>query len=99
MSAKDRVAVVTGGGSGIGRATALAFIEDGWRVAVAGRRKEPLEETLKLGGVTGDRGLAVPTDVGNPDAVAALFKAVKDKFGRVDALFNNAGGNAPGILF
>ena len=99
MNVKDRVAVVTGGGSGIGRATALAFLEDGWRVAVAGRRKEPLEETLNLGGATSERGLAMPTDVGNPEAVAALFKTVKDNFGRIDALFNNAGGNAPGILF
>ena len=99
MNPKDRVAVVTGGGSGIGRATALAFIEDGWRVAVCGRRREPLEETVKLGNAAADRAIAVPTDVGNPEAVAALFKAVMSKFGRVDALFNNAGGNAPGILF
>jgi NADP-dependent 3-hydroxy acid dehydrogenase YdfG len=99
MSTKDRVAVVTGAGSGIGRATALAFLEDGWRVAVAGRRKDALEETLELGKAKGERGLAVPTDVGDPKSVAALFKAVKDKFGRVDALFNNAGQNAPGIAF
>jgi NAD(P)-dependent dehydrogenase (short-subunit alcohol dehydrogenase family) len=99
MNPKDKVAVVTGGGSGIGRATALAFLEDGWRVAVAGRRRELLEETLRLGAAGADRGLAVPTDVGDPQAVAALFAAVKNAFGRVDALFNNAGANAPGILF
>jgi NAD(P)-dependent dehydrogenase (short-subunit alcohol dehydrogenase family) len=99
MNPKDKVAVVTGGGSGIGRATALAFLEDGWHVAVAGRRKDALEETLRLGTAKDDRALAVPTDVGDPQAVAALFEAVKNKFGRVDALFNNAGANAPGILF
>ena len=99
METKDRIAVVTGAGSGIGRATALAFLEDGWKVAVAGRRKDALEETLDLGKAKNERGLAVATDVGDPQSVAALFKAVKEKFGRVDALFNNAGQNAPGILF
>ena len=99
MSAKDTVAVITGAGSGIGRATALAFLEDGWRVALAGRRKEPLEETLKLSGVAHDRAIGVPTDVGDPQSVQALFAKVKDTFCRVDALFNNAGQNAPGIAF
>ena len=99
METKDRIAVVTGAGSGIGRATALAFLEDGWKVAVAGRRKDALEETLDLGKAKNERGLAVATDVGDPKSVAALFKAVKDRFGRVDALFNNAGQNVPGVLF
>ena len=97
MSAKESVAVVTGAGSGIGRATALAFLEDGWRVALAGRRKEPLEETLEAAGAYRDRALAVPTDVGDPKSVQALFTKVKDTFGRVDVLFNNAGQNVPGI--
>ena len=99
MSAQDRVAVITGAGSGIGRATALAFLEDGWRVALAGRRPDPPEETLKLAGDHRERALAVPTDVGDPQSVQALFAKVKSSFGRVDALFNNAGSNAPGILF
>jgi NAD(P)-dependent dehydrogenase (short-subunit alcohol dehydrogenase family) len=99
MSTKDKVAVVTGAGSGIGRATALAFVADGWRVAVVGRRKEPLEETLQLAGVGRDRAMAVPTDVGDPQSVQALFTSVKEAYGRVDALFNNAGQNAPGVSF
>ena len=99
MSAKESVAVVTGAGSGIGRATALAFLEDGWRVALAGRRKEPLEETLEAAGAYRDRALAVPTDVGDPKSVQALFTKVKETFGRVDVLFNNAGQNVPGIPF
>ena len=99
MSAQDRVAVITGAGSGIGRATALAFLEDGWRIALAGRRPDALQETLKLAGDHKPRALAVPTDVGDPQSVQALFEKVKATFGRVDALFNNAGSNAPGILF
>jgi NAD(P)-dependent dehydrogenase (short-subunit alcohol dehydrogenase family) len=99
MNAKNTVAVITGAGSGIGRATALAFLEDGWRVALAGRRTEPLEETVKLSGAGADRVIGVPTDVGDPQSVQALFAKVKDTFGRVDALFNNAGQNAPGIAF
>ena len=94
-----KVAVVTGAGSGIGRATALAFLKDGWQVAVVGRRVGPLEETVKLSGAGGDRAIAVPTDVADPGSVAALFDRVKNTWGRVDALFNNAGTNAPGVPF
>ena len=93
----DRVAVITGAGSGIGRASALALLKDGWSVALAGRRKEALEETAGM--ATGGHTLAVPTDVTEPDQVAKLFAAVKDKFGRVDMLFNNAGGNVPSTNF
>jgi NAD(P)-dependent dehydrogenase (short-subunit alcohol dehydrogenase family) len=93
----DRVAVITGAGSGIGRASALALLEGGWSVALAGRRKEALEETAGM--ATGGRSLAVPTDVTEPQQVAALFAAVGDKFGRVDMLFNNAGGNVPSTNF
>jgi NAD(P)-dependent dehydrogenase (short-subunit alcohol dehydrogenase family) len=99
MSEQDKVAVVTGAGSGIGKATALAFVKDGWRTVFVGRRKEALEEAVKSAGVGNDRAIAVPTDVGDPKAVEALFARVKDAFGRVDALFNNAGQNAPGVLF
>ena len=99
MTSHGKVAVVTGAGSGIGRATALAFLKDGWCVALAGRRREPLEEAVKAAGADGERALAVPTDVGDAQAVQALFDRVKAKFGRVDAVFNNAGQNAPGVLF
>ena len=94
----DKVAVVTGAGSGIGKATALAFLRDGWRVVFVGRRKELLDEAAGASGA-GDRALAVSTDVGDPDSVRALFEAVRSKFGRVDVLFNNAGQNAPGVSF
>jgi NAD(P)-dependent dehydrogenase (short-subunit alcohol dehydrogenase family) len=93
----DRVAVITGAGSGIGRASALALLKDGWSVALAGRRKDALEETAGM--ATGGRTLAVPTDVTEPAQVAALFAAVGEKFGRVDMLFNNAGGNVPSTNF
>ena len=95
----DKVAVVTGAGSGIGKATALAFLEDGWRVALVGRRRELLEEAVSASGVGADRALAISADVGDPQSVSALFERVKSTFGRVDALFNNAGTNAPGVAF
>lgn len=99
MASHNRAAVVTGAGTGIGRAVALALLKDGYRVALAGRRKELLEETVTLAGPAAKQALAVPTDVGKPDAVRALFAKIKDSFGRLDVLFNNAGGNAPGVLF
>ena len=99
MTTHNKVAVITGGGTGIGKATALAFIKDGYRVVITGRRAEPLEETIKAAGVDSSRMIGVPTDVGNPDAVKALFARTKAAFGRIDVLFNNAGTNAPGVLF
>ena len=84
------VAIVTGGGSGIGKAAALALLADGWRVAVAGRRAEPLQQAITESGA-GDRALAVPTDVTDPASVEALFAATTAKWGRVDLVFNNAG--------
>ncbi|MFF9013847.1 SDR family oxidoreductase [Streptomyces sp. NPDC014870] len=92
MSTESRVAVVTGAGSGIGRGVALALAEAGWRVALAGRRREPLEETA----AGSDALLAVPTDVTSPQAVSSLFDSVRDRWGRVDLLFNNAGTFAGG---
>jgi NAD(P)-dependent dehydrogenase (short-subunit alcohol dehydrogenase family) len=89
-----RIALVTGGGSGIGRAAAVALAREGWTVVVAGRRREPLEETVRLAG--GDAA-AVPTDAGDPASVANLFAAVRDRFGRLDLLFNNAGQGAPAV--
>jgi NAD(P)-dependent dehydrogenase (short-subunit alcohol dehydrogenase family) len=89
-----RVAIVTGGGTGIGRAVALAFLEDGYRVVLAGRRREPLEQTAAT---APERALAVPTDVRDPASVRALFAETKARFGRLDVLFNNAGVGAPPV--
>lgn len=90
----ERIAVVTGGGSGIGRGGALALSEAGWTVVVAGRRPQPLADTVaRLNGP----GLAVPTDVGDASSVDGLFAEVVDRFGRVDLLFNNAGTGAPAL--
>ncbi len=90
-SAADRVAVVTGAGSGIGRAVSVALLERGWRVALAGRRAAALAETLAESGAAAARGVAVATDVADEASVRALFAEVSDAFGRVDLLFNNAG--------
>lgn len=91
MQRHDRVAIVTGAGSGIGRAVALALLADGWRVAFAGRRQEPLEAAIAEAGVDATRAIAQSTDVGVPDSVRALFDRTEAAFGRLDLLFNNAG--------
>ena len=98
MATSNKVAVVTGAGSGIGKASALALLKAGYSVALAGRRAELLEQAVAESGA-GARALAVPTDVAKPADVTALFAKTKEKFGSVDVLFNNAGTNAPGILF
>jgi NAD(P)-dependent dehydrogenase (short-subunit alcohol dehydrogenase family) len=90
-----KYAIVTGAGSGVGRAAALALLGGGWSVALAGRRKDALEETVGLAGDAAPRTLVVPTDVGDPKAVSALFDRIKAEWGRLDFLFNNAGGNVP----
>ena len=97
MGPFDKVAIVTGAGTGIGRQVALALLGEGYSVALAGRRAEPLEETGTQAGAAGSRALAVPTDVTDPASVRALFAKTKEAFGRLDLLFNNAGINAPGI--
>jgi NAD(P)-dependent dehydrogenase (short-subunit alcohol dehydrogenase family) len=94
----DRIAIVTGAGSGVGRAAALALARAGWAVVLAGRRKDALDETAGMA-PAGARILAVPTDVSDPVSVAALFAATKREFGRLDLLFNNAGTNVPGTPF
>ena len=94
-----KVALVTGGGTGIGRAAALALIEAGYSVIVAGRRQARLDETLSISGVSEKNALAVVTDVTDPDSVNNLFEKIKNKFYRLDVLFNNAGINVPGVLF
>jgi NAD(P)-dependent dehydrogenase (short-subunit alcohol dehydrogenase family) len=91
-----KVAIVTGGNAGIGKAAALALLGDGWRVAIAGRRREALEQAVAESGA-GDRILGVPTDVTDPASVAALFAATLQAWGRVDLLFNNAGIGAPAV--
>ncbi|HNW02194.1 MAG TPA: SDR family oxidoreductase [Burkholderiaceae bacterium] len=96
MSNHSKVAIVTGAGSGIGKAAALALIKDGYRVVLAGRRLDPLTEVIAEGGAP-ERALAVSADVSDPASVKALFEAAVTAFGRVDLLFNNAGVNAPGI--
>src|SRR5438876_8793110 len=94
MSSNGKVALVTGGGSGIGKASALALARDGVAVVVAGRRPEPLQAVVgEIEGLQG-KALGVSTDVGNPDSVRALFARAKETFGRLDVLFNNAGFGA-----
>ena len=92
----SKVAIVTGAGTGIGKAAALALLQNGYRVVLAGRRAEPLAEVIALSGA-GEKALAIPTDVSSPHSVKALFDAAVQAFGRVDVLFNNAGVSAPGI--
>src|SRR6187551_3522887 len=99
MNSHNKVAVVTGAGTGIGKAAALALLKDGYRVALAGRRKDMLEQTVKDAGEPGKHALALATDVSNPESVKALFTRTTEAFGRVDVLFNNAGANAPGVAF
>jgi NAD(P)-dependent dehydrogenase (short-subunit alcohol dehydrogenase family) len=97
MTPHGRVAVVTGAGTGIGRAAALALLDDGYRVVLAGRRPEPLGQVIAEAGEAGSRGLAVPTNVTDPAAVQALFARTRAAFGRLDVLFNNAGRGAPAV--
>jgi NAD(P)-dependent dehydrogenase (short-subunit alcohol dehydrogenase family) len=96
VSASARVAIVTGAGTGIGKAASLALLKEGYRVALAGRRRELLDETAAESGA-GERALVVPTDVADPAAVRALFAKTKQAFGRLDVLFNNAGMGAPAV--
>ncbi|MEZ5728336.1 MAG: SDR family oxidoreductase [Burkholderiaceae bacterium] len=92
-----RIAIVTGAGSGVGKAAARALLGGDWCVVLAGRRVEPLEQVVEESGLGPERAIAVPTDVSQPDSVKALFARAKERFGRIDMLFNNAGVNAPGI--
>ena len=96
MHSKLKVAIVTGAGTGVGRAAALALLADGYSVVLAGRRLEPLDAVVAESGA-GARALPVPTDVSDADSVKNLFEATTAAFGRVDLVFNNAGVNAPGV--
>jgi len=98
-SSNGRVAIVTGGGSGIGKASALALAQDGYSVAIAGRRLDVLEKTMDEAESERKNIIVVQTDVGDPNAVKGLFESTLAAFGRLDVLFNNAGGGAPKKLF
>jgi NAD(P)-dependent dehydrogenase (short-subunit alcohol dehydrogenase family) len=96
MSQSQKIAVVTGAGTGIGKAAALALIKDGFTVVLAGRRKDMLEEVAREGG---GKALPVVADVADPASIKGLFKTVVDTYGRLDFLFNNAGMGAPAVPF
>jgi NAD(P)-dependent dehydrogenase (short-subunit alcohol dehydrogenase family) len=97
MSDNGKIAMVTGAGSGIGRATALALLDDGYSVVLAGRRREALDRSAAEAGASAARAIVIPADVSDPDSVSALFAATKTAFGRLDLLFNNAGTGAPAV--
>ena len=98
MSTKGKIVLVTGGGSGVGRSAAHALIKVGYTVIVTGRRADPLIETLEMANVSG-HSLAVTADVSDPNSVDALFAKIKEIYGRIDVVFNNAGVNFPSINF
>jgi NAD(P)-dependent dehydrogenase (short-subunit alcohol dehydrogenase family) len=98
MNGTDKVAVVTGGSAGIGRACAIALLEDGWSVAIGGRRRDALAETIELAGENAERCLAVVGDLSKPGNISGLFAKTLERFGRLDLLFNNAGIFTPGVL-
>jgi NAD(P)-dependent dehydrogenase (short-subunit alcohol dehydrogenase family) len=97
MSAPNKIALVTGAGTGIGKAVALALMREGYAVTLAGRRQDKLDETAAAGAAIGGRSLAVATDVSDPASVTALFAKTRETFGRLDILFNNAGIGAPAV--
>jgi len=94
---KPRIAIVTGAGSGIGRAVALGLLRDSYSVVLAGRRQDALAQTVAQAGSDRSRALPVATDVADPGSVQNLFEKTREKFGRLDLLFNNAGGGAPPV--
>jgi NAD(P)-dependent dehydrogenase (short-subunit alcohol dehydrogenase family) len=97
VSTQRRIAIVTGAGSGIGRAVAVGLLNEGYTVVLAGRRSSSLQETVEHAGPHGAGARVVPTDVGDPAQVRALFDATRNGFGRLDLLFNNAGMSARGV--
>jgi NAD(P)-dependent dehydrogenase (short-subunit alcohol dehydrogenase family) len=99
MSGNKKIALVTGAGSGVGRSASLALLREGYSVVLAGRRADALAETAALAGEAAGRALAVPTDVTDPASVDALFAKIRETHGRLDVLFNNAGGGTPSTNF
>jgi NAD(P)-dependent dehydrogenase (short-subunit alcohol dehydrogenase family) len=97
MGSANKVAIVTGAGTGVGKAVALALIQEGYSVVLAGRRKEPLDATAQAVTSPGSRTLVVPANVSDPSSVKNLFSRTKEAFGRLDLLFNNAGIGAPAV--
>jgi NAD(P)-dependent dehydrogenase (short-subunit alcohol dehydrogenase family) len=97
MAALQKIAVITGAGTGIGKSVALALMKEGYAVVLAGRRQDKLQETATEGKPTGSRSLVVPTDVSDQASIKALFAKTKETFGRLDVLFNNAGIGAPAV--
>jgi NAD(P)-dependent dehydrogenase (short-subunit alcohol dehydrogenase family) len=96
-TSSKKIALVTGAGSGIGRATAFSLLSDGWHVVVTGRRLEPLSQLVDEARAKGQHALAIPCDVTDPQSVHGLFNQIEQKFGRLDLVFNNAGVNAPAV--
>ena len=97
LSTRSRIAIVTGAGSGIGKAVAIALLKGGYSVVLAGRRAAPLDQTVKESAAPESRALAIPTDVSDAASVRALFTKTRETFGRLDVLFNNAGINVPTV--
>jgi NAD(P)-dependent dehydrogenase (short-subunit alcohol dehydrogenase family) len=97
MAATAKIAIVTGAGTGVGRGAALALMQAGFTVVLAGRRKDKLEEVAKEGAAAGGKSLVVPADIADPASIKALFAKTKETFGRLDVLFNNAGIGAPAV--
>ncbi|MBA00604.1 MAG: 3-oxoacyl-ACP reductase [Rhodospirillaceae bacterium] len=97
MTKNEKIAIVTGAGSGVGKASSIALAAGGWTIMLAGRRQKPLEETALTIEAAGGKAIAIPTDTADPLSVKELFKKTQIDFGRLDLLFNNAGTNAPGV--
>src|SRR6201991_557548 len=97
MAATAKIALVTGAGTGVGRGAALALMQAGFTVVLAGRRKDKLEEVAKEGAAHGGKSLVVPPDIADPASIKALFAKTKEAFGRLDVLFNNAGIGSPAV--
>jgi len=97
LNPSRKIALVTGAGSGVGRLSAMALLEDGWTVVLAGRRAEPLQALAAEASARGQHAMPVPADVTDPASVQALFDTIEQEFGRLDLLFNNAGVNAPAV--